>query len=125
MNALVKLLINTVAVLIAAYLLPGVTVTGFWAALVVAVVLGIINIFIKPILFVLTLPLTVATFGIFSLILNALLIMLASAITPGFVVQNFWWALLFSILLSLVNGFLQAFAKPAPKHDNGQTTYLH
>jgi putative membrane protein len=125
MNALVRLLINTIAIIIAAYLLPGVTVTGFWVALVVAIVLGIINVFIKPVLFILTLPLTILTLGLFSLVLNALLIMLAGAITPGFGVQNFWWALLFSILVSLLNGFLQAFAKPAPKNENGQTTYLH
>jgi putative membrane protein len=125
MNALVGLIINTIAIVIAAYLLPGIMVTGFWAALVVAMVLGLINGFIKPVLFILTLPLTILTLGLFSLVLNVLLIMLAGVITPGFDVQNFWWALLFSILVSLLNGFLQAFAKPAPKNESGQTTYLH
>jgi len=95
-------LIATVAILIAAYIIPGVTVT-LVGAIVLAVVLGIINIFIKPILFVLTLPINVLTLGLFSLVLNALLVLLAAQIVPGFHLAGFWTAFWFSILLSLIN----------------------
>jgi putative membrane protein len=95
-------IISTIAILIAAYLLPGVTVTLI-GALVLAVVLGIINVFIKPVVFLLTLPINILTLGLFSLVINALLILLAAKIVPGFSVNGFWIALLFSIVVSLVN----------------------
>ncbi len=77
--------------------------------IVLALVLGIINTFIKPILTALTLPLTVVTFGLFSLVLNTLLIMLAAAIVPGVDIANFWWALIFGILIALVTAVLEKF----------------
>ncbi|HEY0010542.1 MAG TPA: phage holin family protein [Candidatus Paceibacterota bacterium] len=95
-------IVSVVAILIAAYLIPGVEVT-LLGAIVLAVVLGVINIFVKPILRLLTLPLTILTLGLFSLVLNALLVMLAALIVPGFVVGGFWAALLFALLLSLIN----------------------
>lgn len=101
------------AILIAAYLLPGVVVAGFVPALVLAVVLGAINAFIKPILVVLTLPVTVLTFGLFLFVINAVLIMLASFIVPGFSVDGFWWALLFAIVLTLVNAVFDQLGKKA------------
>jgi putative membrane protein len=94
-------LVTAVAILIAAYLVPGVTV-NLVGALVLAVVLGIINVFLKPIITLLTLPLNIVTLGIFSLIVNALLIMLAGMIVPGFHVNSFWAAFFFSIVVSLV-----------------------
>lgn len=100
--SLIHWIVSVVAILIAAYLIPGVEVTLVGAA-VLAVVLGIINIFIKPVLKILTLPLTVLTLGLFSLVLNALLVMLAAAIVPGFAISGFWAALLFAVLLSLIN----------------------
>jgi len=87
--------------------LPGITITGVVAALVLAVVLGVINAFIKPILVALTMPLTVLTLGLFSLVLNTLLIMLAAAVVPGVDIANFWWALLFGIVLGLITGFFK------------------
>jgi putative membrane protein len=93
---------STIAILIAAWLLPGVTVT-LLGAVVLAVVLGIINIFIKPIVFILTLPINIVTLGLFSLVINALLILLAAYIVPEFAVSGFWTALFFSIIISLVN----------------------
>lgn len=102
MNLFFHWLVSTIAILIAAYLIPGVQVTLI-GALVLAVVLGIINLFLKPIITILTLPITIITLGIFSLIVNALLIMLASAIVPGFFVAGFWAALFFSVVLSLIN----------------------
>lgn len=95
---------SVLAILIAAYILPGVTVT-FVGAIVLAVVLGIINVFIKPVLRVLTLPLTILTLGLFSLVLNALLVLLAAALVPGFDVLGFWSALFFAVIVSLVNAF--------------------
>lgn len=99
---LVHWAVSTVAILIAAYLVPGVHVTPV-AAIVLAVVLGLINIFIKPIITIVTLPLTILTLGLFSLVINACLILLSAYIVPGFSVDSFWWALLFSIVLSLIN----------------------
>lgn len=95
-------IVSTVAILLAAYLIPGVEVT-LVGALVLAVVLALINIFIKPIILILTLPINILTLGLFSLVINALLIMLAGAIVPGFSVDNFWVALIFSVVLALVN----------------------
>lgn len=106
MHFLIHLLIQTLAVMIAAYLLPGVVVESFWVALVVAVVIGIVNIFVKPLLVILTLPVTLLTFGLFLLVINAALILLVDAVVPGFAVAGFGWALLFSIVLSLVAGVL-------------------
>lgn len=103
MVILIHWLITTVAIIISAYVLPGVTVTGLFAALVTALVLGFLNAIIRPILLILTLPLNILTLGLFTFVINALLIMLTSAIVPGFEVRNFWWALLFSLVLSLIN----------------------
>lgn len=103
-------LVSAIAIGLAAYLLPGVTVT-LLGALVLAVVLGIINIFIKPVVKLLTLPITILTLGIFSLIINALFIMLAGAIVPGFVVAGFWSAFFFAIILALINAFFNAIAR--------------
>lgn len=107
MRIIIAWLISAVAIYITAYLLPGITITGVVAALVLAVVLGVINAFIKPILVALTMPLTVLTLGLFSLVLNTLLIMLAAAVVPGVDIANFWWALLFGIVLGLITGFFK------------------
>jgi putative membrane protein len=103
MTFLVHWLIRAVAIVITAYLLPGVRLSGFFAALVTALVLGLINTFIKPLLLLLTLPLNILTLGLLTFVINALLILLTSSIVPGFVVAGFWWALLFSLVLSIVN----------------------
>lgn len=95
-------IVNAVAIALAAYLLPGVEVT-LVGAIVLAVVLALINIFIRPVINLLTLPLNIVTLGLFSLIVNALLIMLASMLVPGFVVTGFWPAFFFGILVALIN----------------------
>lgn len=109
MRFLVTLLINTVAILITTYLLAGIQLSGIGIAIVVAIVLGIVNALIKPILIILTLPVTILTFGLFLLVINALMIMLTAWLVPGFAVDNFWWAILFSILLAIINWFLNQF----------------
>jgi putative membrane protein len=103
MGILANWIVTTIAIIVSAYLLSGVTVRNIGAALVAAVVLGLINAILRPILVILTLPLTIVTLGLFIFILNALLVLLASAIVPGFEVRSFWWALLFSLLFSIIS----------------------
>jgi putative membrane protein len=103
MNFLINWMVSGMAIVITAYLLPGVHLSGLFAALVTALVLGFINAFIKPFLTLFTLPLTVLTLGLFALVINALLIILTSKIVPGFQVQGFWWAMAFSLVLAVVN----------------------
>lgn len=96
-------LINAFAIMIAAYLVPGVHVASIWTALIVALVLGVLNILVKPILIILTLPITVITFGLFLLVINAVLAIMVSHLVPGFTVDSFEYALIFSLVVSLVN----------------------
>lgn len=110
MKILLSLLLSGVAVLISAYVIPGVTVDGLFAAIVVAVVLGIVNALIRPVLALLTLPINILTLGLFSLVLSALMVMLTDAILPGFTVNGFGAAILFAIVLALVNGALGVIA---------------
>lgn len=109
MKLITHLLVSTLAVLIAAYVIPGVVVAGFWSALVLSVVLGIFNAVLRPILIFLTLPLTILTLGLFTLVINTFLIMLASVIVPGFIVTSFAQAFLFGIVLFFTNSFMFAF----------------
>ena len=107
MSILLHWLVSALAVMISAYVLPGVHVQNFFVALVTAVVLGLINAIVKPIFVFFTLPITILTLGLFLLVINALLVLLASKIVPGFRVDGFWWALAFSIILSIVHPFLE------------------
>jgi putative membrane protein len=104
-------LISAIAIGIAAYILPGVSIAGLMPLLVLAISLGIINTFIRPVLVLLTLPLSIVTLGIFTLVLNTLLIMLAAVIVPGVSIANFGWALLFGLIIALVHGFLHRMEK--------------
>lgn len=108
MKFLVSWLVSAVFIIIASYILPGIHVANFTTALVTALVLGIINAFIKPLLIILTLPVTILTLGLFTFVINALLILLTSNIVTGFKVDGFWWALIFSIVLSAMRVFAQA-----------------
>ncbi|MEK7066239.1 MAG: phage holin family protein [Patescibacteria group bacterium] len=104
--ALVNILINTIAVFVAGYILPGIKVEGLGVALVAAIVLGILNSVVRPILLFLTLPLNILTLGLFTFVINAGMVLLASNIVLGFSVASFWWALLFSLVLSILNVYL-------------------
>lgn len=106
MGIIISLLINAVAVFGVSYFLPGIVVENFWTAIIVAVVLGIINTFIKPVLVILTLPITIVTLGLFALVINGFIIWLVGQFVPGFGVENFWWAIIFSILISIVSSLL-------------------
>jgi putative membrane protein len=103
MDFLISILISAFVMLVAVYLVPGAHLSSFWTALAVAIVLGIINFFLKPILIVLTLPVNIVTLGLFTFVINALLLLLAAAIVPGFRIDSFWWALLLAIVLALLN----------------------
>jgi len=103
---LIRWLISALAIIITAYLLPGVRLSGVPAALVAALVLGLVNTFLRPLLILLTLPLNILTLGLLTFVINAFLIMLTSAIVPGFRVESFLWAFLFSLVLALVNFML-------------------
>lgn len=107
MNIIVRLLILVAAVYVASYILPGVIIDSFSSLFVVAVILGVVNTFIKPILVILTLPLTIITFGIFLLLLNGALVLLVDLLVPGFSVASLISAILFSIVVSLVSWSLQ------------------
>lgn len=106
MGILINWILSAFAIIVTAYLLPGVEVIDFTAALVLALVLGIINAILKPVLVILTLPINIVTLGLFTLVINALLIMLAAQIVPGFTVDSFLQALLFSIILTLISTIL-------------------
>lgn len=109
MKTILHFLVYAFAIMVTAFLLPGVHIVGVMAVLVVAVVLGIINAIVRPVLLLITLPLSIMTLGLFVFILNALLVLLVSHIVPGFTVDSFWWALLFGIVLTLVNWILKRF----------------
>ena len=107
MNIISRILITAVVAFGLSYILQsGIHIDTFWTALIFAVVLAIFNAFIKPILIILTFPITLFTFGLFLLVINALMILLASKFVTGFKVDGFWWALLFSLLLSILTSLL-------------------
>ncbi|MBJ7880355.1 phage holin family protein [Gelidibacter salicanalis] len=106
MNLIIRLLLTAVAVVVLAKFLPGVEVAGFTSAIVLAIVLGLLNMILKPILVILTLPITILTLGLFLLVINACIILLADEFMGGFEVNGFWIALLFSLLLSFLQSVL-------------------
>ena len=111
MKFILRLLLSALAVVLLANILPGVHVATFWIAVLVALVLSLLNFLVKPLLVILTLPVTIVTFGLFLLVINAIIILMAGGLVSGFSVDGFWWALLFSLLLSLVQSILFAFLK--------------
>lgn len=106
MNIIVNLLINGLAVFLTAKILPGVAVDGYWSAIAVAAIIGILNAVVAPILNLLALPVTILTLGLFTFVIDALIILMASGLLDSFAVKNFWWAMLFSIIVSAVNQLL-------------------
>lgn len=108
---ILTVLLSSIAVFIAANILPGVHLAGFGTAVLVAIVLGVVNAFIRPILLILTLPINILTLGLFTFVIIALLVLLVTAIVPGFTVDGFWWALAFALVLWLVNSFLYSLGR--------------
>lgn len=106
MNLLMRIIVTSVVAFGLSYLLEGIKFDSFWTAIIVAIVLAILNVIVKPIFIFLTLPITLVTFGLFLFVINALMILLAERLVSGFRVDGFWWALLFSLLLSLLSSLL-------------------
>lgn len=106
---LMRWLILTAAVIVTAYLLEGIHIEGFFSAIFSAAILGILNAFFRPILLILTLPINILSLGLFTFVINALLLLMASGVIPGLTVSGFWTALLGSFLISVVSFILNTF----------------
>ncbi len=115
MKFILRLLLTAVAVVVLSKVLPNVQVDTYVTALIVAVALGLLNSIVKPILVILTLPVTIVTFGLFLLVINACIILLADYFIDGFTVDGILWALLFSLLLSFLQSILFSFLKEDKK----------
>ena len=111
MKLILRILLSALSVIILANVLPNVSVDTFMTAVIVAVVLSLLNFLVKPILVILTLPVTIVTFGLFLLIINAIIILLADKLINGFSVSNIWWALIFSLLLSFLQSIFFSLLK--------------
>lgn len=119
MRLLLTIIMSALGLLIVSYLVPGFTITTFWAALLVAIVLGFVNAFLRPLFILLTLPINIVTLGLFTLVINGLMIMLVAWIVPGFSVDGLWAAIWASIVLWLISlithGFAKAATRPVPR----------
>jgi putative membrane protein len=111
MQILINLLINGLAVFVTGRILPGVAIDDFFTAIVVSIVLGVVNTFIKPILILFTLPINILSLGLFTFVINALVILIVDSLVPGFKVNGFWAALFFSLVLSFVSGVIYSLTK--------------
>ncbi|MFN8321480.1 MAG: phage holin family protein [Chitinophagales bacterium] len=120
MNFIIKLFLNAIAVVITAYILPGVHLESFGYALLLAALLSLLNVSVKPVLIFLTIPATIISLGLFLLVINAFIVELAAWILkPGFDVATFWQALFFSILLSIINSIFERLtAKAEAQEEN-------
>lgn len=115
MKFIAQIIVSTLAVMVTSMILPGVHLEKPFTAILVAVVLAFLNAIVKPVLVFLTIPVTIVTLGLFLLVINALMILLAARIVDGFNVDGFWIALLFSLVLSLVNSVFDSLANPEKK----------
>jgi putative membrane protein len=111
MSMLIRWLVSASAIMLSAYIISGVEIASFFTALWLSLVLGLINAIIRPILIILTLPINIISLGLFTLVINASLVLLASNLVKGFSVNGFWYALLFSITTSVISYMLNAFVK--------------
>lgn len=109
MQTLISLILSAVAVAVTAYILPGVHVANFFTALVVAVILAVVNSLILPLLLLITLPINILTLGLLTFVIIGFLVMGVSAVVPGFQVDGFWWALVFALVLAIINGIVHSF----------------
>jgi putative membrane protein len=102
MRLLARIISTALAILLVTKIMPGVSVDSVWTSVILAIVLSLLNVFIKPLLIFFTLPITIFTLGFFLLVINAAIILMASRLVNGFEVNGFWWAMLFSVVLSFV-----------------------
>lgn len=108
MSFIIRLIISTLAVLVTAYILPGVYLNSFSTAIILAIVLGCLNVIVKPLLILFTLPVVLFTFGLFLIVINTFIILLADHLINGFSVNGFWTALVFSVVLWIVTSILNS-----------------
>jgi putative membrane protein len=106
MKFIMRIIVTSIVAFGLSYLLSGIKMDSFWTAIIFAIVIAILNAILKPILIILTFPITVVTLGLFLFVINAGIILLADKLIEGFTVEGFWWALLFSLLLSIVTSIL-------------------
>lgn len=118
MKPVARFLVTAICVVISAYILPGIGVDSFWSAIVVAAILGLLNAFVKPVLIFFSIPVTIVTLGLFLFVINGFTVWLTSRIVPGFHVDTFWWAVLFSIVLSIINSFMESILGLKDKEEN-------
>lgn len=124
MNFIIKLFLNAIAVVLTAYLIPGVHLESFGYAVLLAALLSVLNVSLKPLLIFLTIPATIFTLGLFLLVINAVIILVADWIIPsGFDVDGFWWALLFSIVLSIINSIFERLTIKSEYRDDTMKIY--
>lgn len=116
---LVRWLLLTVAIIITSYLVGGIYVSGFGSAFLAAAVLGTLNVLFRPILIIITLPINIVTFGLFTLVINALLLEMVSGVVSGFYVHGFWSAVFGSLIITVVNWFLNSFI-----NEKGKVGYI-
>ena len=115
MSFVLRLFFTWLAVIIASYILPGIHVTDYFSALIFAAVLALLNTFLKPILVILTIPITVITLGLFLLVINACIILIGDYFVDGLKVDSFWWAIGFSLLISIIVALFESFDKKVNK----------
>jgi len=116
---IVRWLVITVAILIASTIVPGIRVESLTSAIVAAAILGVINTFLRPVLLILTLPLTILTLGIFTFVLNAFMLLLVAYFVEGFEIDGFWWAFLGALIISIVSGIANRFINRSDSRPNG------
>ena len=112
MHVLIRIVLNGLAIIVAAWAVPGLAISGLVAALAAGAILGIVNVLIKPVLLLLTLPLTIVTLGLFIFVVNALCLGLTAALVPGFTIAGFWSAMGGALLVSLVSWVLNGLVRP-------------
>lgn len=106
MKFIMRIIVTSVIAFGLSYIMKGIHIDTFWTAIILAIVLALLNAVLKPLLILLTFPITIITFGLFLFVINAIIILLASKFVKGFTVDGFWWALFFSLLLSLATSLL-------------------
>jgi len=118
MRFLLRILITTINAFILSHILPGIKIDNFFTAILVAAVLAVLDAIVKPLLILFTLPATILTLGLFLFVINAFIILIAEHVVSGFKVEGFWYALLFSIILSIFNSFVH---KRALREESGES----
>ena len=121
-GTVIRWLILTAAIMLTSYLLDGIQVSGFFSALLAAAILSVLNVFLRPVLLILTLPFTILTLGLFTFVINAILLMMVSGVISGFVVRDFKSALFGSLLISIVNAVLGSFVDDRKKPEKDSST---